>query len=242
MLKYLINAISNAIGFTKTESKGSLVLIFIIICLLFSYQARVKYLKEQPVNLPDSLDMEWLAEVEASIKLKRDKQKEYKYKNKSSPKRYLGKAESDRKIKKKEVVPSKKILVEKKVSDLNVATAEDLQRVRGIGPAFSERIIKYRTLLGGFADTTQLHEVYGLQPEVIAALTTQFELLSPVQRINLNADSLKHLAKHPYISYDLARIILNYRLQHGDFTTAEDLKNIKIIDKDSFNRLRPYLE
>ena len=61
------------------------------------------------------------------------------------------------------------------MSDLNTASAEDLQRVRGIGPTLSERIVKFRTRLGGFSENDQLKEVYGLTEEIVLKCKNIFQ-------------------------------------------------------------------
>src|SRR5665648_1161064 len=45
--------------------------------------------------------------------------------------------------------------------DINSCDSATLVTLSGIGPVLSARIIKYRRLLGGFATTEQLKEVYG---------------------------------------------------------------------------------
>ena len=62
-----------------------------------------------------------------------------------------------------------KSFIDKSISttDINKATADDLQTINGIGPAFSERIVKYRTKLQGFTFEDQLNEVWGLEKEVV---------------------------------------------------------------------------
>ena len=50
--------------------------------------------------------------------------------------------------------------------DLNLASAEDLKVLRGIGPVLSKRIVAYRKALGGFKEVSQLRNVYGLKQEV----------------------------------------------------------------------------
>lgn len=242
MFRFIIRAISRGLSFSKTEARGTLVLIFIIIILLVTSQFLIQEMKK-PVLLSsneDNLLEDWIAEVESSYEEKKkveDFDKSVYY-----PSNYLTKT-SKRPQKniseKKKEEPEKKEIV---VRDINIATAQDLQLVNGIGPSYSERIIKYRNLLGGFSEETQLSEVFGLKEDVIENLLQHFAIQSEVNKIEINSDSLKIIARHPYISYDLAKIILNYRQAHGDFTKSEDLMEIKVIDENLFLRLKPYLE
>ncbi|MBI4372256.1 MAG: helix-hairpin-helix domain-containing protein [Candidatus Omnitrophica bacterium] len=45
---------------------------------------------------------------------------------------------------------------------INKADSEELQSVRGIGPAMAERILEYRKANGGFKSLDQLKEVKGI--------------------------------------------------------------------------------
>src|SRR5665647_1059817 len=47
--------------------------------------------------------------------------------------------------------------------DLNSADSLHLLEIPGIGPVFASRIIRYRTLLGGYYAVDQLREVYGMR-------------------------------------------------------------------------------
>lgn len=126
--------------------------------------------------------------------------------------------------------------------DLNTATADQLQEINGIGPVLSERIVKYRQLLGGFHDFTQLNEVYGLKPEVVKEVVKHATLTVNVNQLTLNSlDSINALTRHPYIDYSLARAIMNYRKVHGNYTDLTQLKNIKVLDDSLYHKLAPYL-
>ncbi|MFK7951379.1 MAG: ComEA family DNA-binding protein [Ekhidna sp.] len=244
MFKFIINAISRALGFSKTEAKGTLMLIFIIFSGLVTSQALVREMKSRSSStVQNSEELQaWIKSVEASYELKKQKSVEF---DKSV---YLPKNDYNKKT---SFVPKKRLKESEKrirketplvILDLNKATPEQLQRVNGIGPSYSERIVKYRELLGGFADSTQLVEVYGLDEEIAAKVLSQFSIQSEVLKIPINSDSLKVLARHPYISYDMAKIILNYRKAHGDYVQPEELMKIKTIDEQVFLRLKPYLE
>lgn len=125
---------------------------------------------------------------------------------------------------------------------LSEADSAMLQIVPGIGPAFASRIIKYREQLGGFHDTTQLSEVYGLKPETIENLWDYFEFDDLiVRKLEINQITESELAKHPYISYSEAKVILAYKKQHGAYQSIEDLKEIKIFKPQWIDKIAPYL-
>jgi len=117
------------------------------------------------------------------------------------------------------------------------------QSIRGIGRVLSSRIVRYRNMLGGFINYEQISEVYGLENEVITRLK-QNSFIAPgfvPEKLKINELSDYHLSRHPYIDRAAARIIVNYRGQHGPFNTSLDLTQIDIIDSVSINRLLPYL-
>lgn len=134
--------------------------------------------------------------------------------------------------------------VNKKVVSLlhmSTTTAKELQGVRGVGPVLSERIIKYRDLLGGYYSADQLKEVWGLTEEVIEEIIDLANFDAKVKSIIVNTDSIKLLAKHPYISYNLARAIVNYRHIHGAYKSLDELLEIKVMNDSLYQKLSPYL-
>lgn len=127
--------------------------------------------------------------------------------------------------------------------DLSTADTTELMKLRGIGPSFSKRIIKYRTLLGGFADKGQLAEVYGLSDSLYTALEDQVYVgsVDSVKTININVANYDALKKHPYISYKVARQILKDRSKIGKFRSPQDLLVVQGLDSASIRRLSPYI-
>ena len=61
-------------------------------------------------------------------------------------------------------------------------------------------------------------------------------------KVNINTDSIIDLARHPYISYSLAKIMMAYRDQHGDYNSIDELMNIKVMNDSLFQKLSPYLK
>ncbi len=127
--------------------------------------------------------------------------------------------------------------------NLNTADTATLNRLKGIGHKLSQRIVNYREKLGGFYSTAQLAEVYGLSPEVIADITPKLSTeLQPYHMIAINTATAEELGQHPYIKYKLAAVIVNYRTQHGNFSSPEDLLKVKLIDELTLSKLKNYLK
>jgi len=126
--------------------------------------------------------------------------------------------------------------------DLNEADTAQLKQISGIGEKLSARIVKYRENLGGFVNTTQLNDVYGLKPEVIEKLL-KYASIKPesIKKINVNTATYDELKTHPYIRYKLAKIIVNYREHHGKYTSMADLGKIKVLDQATLEKLEPYI-
>jgi len=127
--------------------------------------------------------------------------------------------------------------------DLNKATEESLQRISGIGPVLSKRIIAFRNSLGGFLETEQLYDVYGLKPEVAKRAMKGFKVLSvpEIRKIPLNTATAEELASLVYINYRLAERIVHYRNINGRFDSITQLTKIEDFPTDRINRIKLYL-
>ncbi len=125
---------------------------------------------------------------------------------------------------------------------LNQATAETLQSIDGIGPTYAQRIVNYREALGGFTSFEQLREIYRIRPEAIDAVIKNSQMVDPPRKtIPINSDSIKHIARHPYMSWNQAKAIYYYRLSHGAFEDPAEIKAIKIISDSLYQKISPYL-
>lgn len=118
-----------------------------------------------------------------------------------------------------------------------------LQIVPGIGPTLAARIVKYRENLGGFHSEQQLLEIYGIKEEVVSKLWEYFDFDPGIRRkVKINDLEVAELAKHPYIGYGEAKVIVAFRKQHGDFSKLDELLKIKIFKPEWVRKLEPYLE
>lgn len=128
-----------------------------------------------------------------------------------------------------------------KVVELNTVDSVGLLPLPGIGPAYAKRILKYRSLLGGYASAEQLREVYGFTDSLFQ-IVKPYVTVNPalVAKIDLNTEDFKKLNAHPYISYEDTKTIFNYRRKNGAITKIEHLK-ICISDEAQLEKLAAYL-
>jgi DNA uptake protein ComE-like DNA-binding protein len=130
------------------------------------------------------------------------------------------------------------------VKDINVATAEDLIKIRGIGEGISTRILKEREKFGAFATMDQMQFIWGLSPEVIEYLNQYFKVVdvSGMKKININSATLKELSAFPFFTYTIGREILIYRSMNGKIKDVADLTKIKGLSIEKVNAIALYLE
>lgn len=126
--------------------------------------------------------------------------------------------------------------------DINQSTVEEWQELRGIGPYFSKKIVGFRDKLGGFSSIAQVADTYNLPDSTFQQIKPSLKLSPIFKKINVNTNDAETLAKHPYISNKLARAIVNYRKQHGDFQNIEAFQKMRILKKSDAEKLKPYLE
>ncbi len=127
------------------------------------------------------------------------------------------------------------------IFDLNTVNAEDLKTIYGIGTVISESIINYRTSLGGFVHPDQLTEAFGVDSALFGQIKEKFEIRSKHwRRMNINTDNPDEL-KHPYITKQMAALIINYRKMHGDYKSTNELKNISSLNERHIARMLPYI-
>lgn len=126
--------------------------------------------------------------------------------------------------------------------ELNSADSARLTMLDGIGPSFAARIIRYRNRLGGFYNKEQLKEIYGLDSVMFDGLAGQVTV-NPrlVTAIDINSVSFNQLRLFPYLTYNQVNAIVQYRTQHGKYSSIADMKNIAILDEQTLQKITPYL-
>lgn len=129
----------------------------------------------------------------------------------------------------------------KELVEINTADSLSIVFLKGIGPGFTKRIIKYRTMLGGFHSMNQLKEVYGMTDSLYINLSSQIKLdANALTKIPINAIDFNSLRKHPYFNFQSAQAIVNYRAKHGKLTEA-DVISLGIFSDEKLRLIMPYL-
>lgn len=138
---------------------------------------------------------------------------------------------------KKEYVKKPLVIV-----DVNLADSTQLDQIKGIGPAFALRILKYRERLGGFYKKEQLMEVYGLDSTKYNEIKDQVMLSeAKLKIININTAVFDDLKGNPYLSYKQINAIIQYRKQHGKYAGLGDLNKVGILTPQVIEKISRYI-
>jgi competence protein ComEA len=128
------------------------------------------------------------------------------------------------------------------VIELNTADSAKLTTLHGIGPSFARHIINYRNRLGGFYRKEQLKEVFGLDSSTYSGLQAQVRVdASHVKKIPVNSITFEALSHFPYLTYKQINAIIQFRDQHGEYESLDDMKNIAILNEGILRKIEPYL-
>lgn len=126
--------------------------------------------------------------------------------------------------------------------DINVADTTAFIALPGIGSKLAQRIINFRDKLGGFNSVDQVGETFGLPDSTFQKIKSRLTSANiPVKKININTALIDEMKTHPYIRYAVANAILQYRTQHGKFSSVTDLKKIMIVTDDIYKKVEPYV-
>jgi len=124
--------------------------------------------------------------------------------------------------------------------DINRASPEQWQQLRGIGPAYARRICNFREKLGGFAQIEQVAETYGLPDSTFQRLRPQLRLSPVFRQININTANAAGLQAHPYLSWKQANALVAYRNQHDRFATQAEVAKVRALPPELHRKMAPY--
>ncbi|WP_031427564.1 ComEA family DNA-binding protein [Flavimarina sp. Hel_I_48] len=128
-------------------------------------------------------------------------------------------------------------------NDINTASVEDLLLVKELNEELAIRIVNYRKRLGGFLEDNQLFDVYGLPSAVVFKIKDEFTVQTrpEITPINVNEANASDLSTISFITFDIAREIINYRELHEGINDLDELLKIEGINAYKLERIKLYL-
>ena len=137
---------------------------------------------------------------------------------------------------------NKKETTSPSVVDINTVQADELRLLLGLEYPLPYKISSYRERLGGFLHIEQIKEVQGMNDSIFQSINKYLMIgKAPIKKININTATDNELSSHPYISRNVAKAIIIYREQHGNYMQVEDIKKIVFIKDALYNKIAPYL-
>ena len=128
------------------------------------------------------------------------------------------------------------------ILELNTADTATLQLIRGIGRYTAVKIVRYRSRLGGYADTSQLREIEDTEYMYWDSVIPHFIVnTDSIQRIRINQASVDRMQRHPYLSFTQAQAVYNLRRRYIRLNSIDDLKDLPFTESE-LQRLEPYLD
>jgi len=114
--------------------------------------------------------------------------------------------------------------------------------LNGIGESYASRILKYREIIGGYVSKEQLLQVYGVDSVLYQKIKDDVLVNSIlVKKYNINSDSEEELAKFRRIGLKRAKVLVNYRKQHGNFSSIKDLLKTRVFSDSLLYLIEPYI-
>lgn len=105
-------------------------------------------------------------------------------------------------------------------------------------PDMIKRMVKYRSLLGGFYSSNQVQEVYGISPSWFKKVKPYLRVDTlGIKKLSLNTGTFQEINKHPYISYEETQLIC--RARKNKELKEQDLKIL--LDSELYCKIAPYI-
>ena len=221
-------------GFSRYERNG---IIFLCLLLIISIVAE-KYVMQffRSADKLTEADQLRISRIQQQMNEAKTK-KSYSYTNENN-------AAGVRKFFPEDTAFSKKKYDYNFKIEVNSASAEEYEKLYGIGKVLSQRIVAFRDKLGGFYAINQIKDVWGIQDSVFQKFKKNL-IIRPVKikKININTATYEELTASPYFFSTLAKQIIGYRSRVKPFASVEDIKNLYYIrdHPEAYDKIAVYI-
>lgn len=133
-------------------------------------------------------------------------------------------------------MPAKPRLIE-----LNTTDSVTLVRLKGIGPYYAKKILRYRDQLGGFYSPRQLKELtykYLIIDSLLPLFTAD---ASRIRKQELDTMSFKSVLHHPYLEYEDVQLIFNAKRKFGS-VSYDTLARHGVLPPQKLKKIRHYFK
>ncbi len=125
--------------------------------------------------------------------------------------------------------------------ELNTADSSTLLTVRGIGPYYASKIIRYRERLGGFYSLKQLNEL-NMKYFNTDSCSHLFSVDPTIIRLSdLDTMSFKAILHHPYLEYEDVQMIFHAKQKYGHLS-YRILEQHKVLTIYKLKKIKPYFK
>lgn len=123
--------------------------------------------------------------------------------------------------------------------ELNSADSATLVQIRGIGPYYAAKIIRYRERLGGYYRTEQLKELRLTYFNVDSSAHLFTVNPGLIRKKDLNTLTFKEVLRHPYLEYEDVKLIFNAKNKYKKIS-MDTLEKRKILPVYKLKKIKPY--
>ena len=123
--------------------------------------------------------------------------------------------------------------------ELNSADSTTLVEIRGIGPYYAAKIIRYRERLGGYYRTEQLKDLRMTYFNVDSSAHLFTVNPGLIRKKDLNTLTFKEVLRHPYLEYEDVKLIFNAKNKYKKIS-MDTLEKRKILPVYKLKKIKPY--
>ncbi|WP_103071206.1 ComEA family DNA-binding protein [Aquimarina sediminis] len=127
--------------------------------------------------------------------------------------------------------------------DLNLVSVKELQEEVGIPGFIANRIIRYRSKIGGYVSDIQLKDIIGLYENQRNKILSLFTVKTPkkIKKVSVNSATVNELLEVPYFDFEMVLDIKDFIEKEGDITNFNELGKIDSFSLEKIDRIKLYL-